>query len=133
MDSQATRSVIDSTSAAGEHISNLASDARDKVSDLGRTAVGKVDDNRETAASGLQTAAATLHEKAEALPGGPNVSRVAHATADKLSATADYVRQNDVNTMMADLERLVKNNPGPSLLAAAIVGYLAGRTFTSRD
>ena len=82
---------------------------------------------------GLATVASTLHEKAESLPGGEKVTTMAHSAADKLSATADYVREHDVNSMMADVERLVKNNPGPSLLAAAVVGFLVGRTFSSRD
>jgi hypothetical protein len=34
---------------------------------------------------------------------------------------------------MANVETLVKNNPGPSLLAAAVIGFLAGRAFSSND
>lgn len=34
---------------------------------------------------------------------------------------------------MADVERVVKNNPGPSLLAAAAIGFLVGRTFSNSD
>ena len=58
---------------------------------------------------------------------------MAHATAEKLSSTAGYVREHDVNTMMADVETLVKNNPGPSLLAAAVIGFLVGHAFRSND
>jgi hypothetical protein len=35
--------------------------------------------------------------------------------------------------MMADVQALVKNNPGYSLLAAAVIGFLAGRAFRSND
>jgi hypothetical protein len=35
--------------------------------------------------------------------------------------------------MMADVEQLVINNPGPSLLVAAIVGFLVGRAFSNND
>ncbi len=116
-----------------DKVSDAASQAKAKVSDLGRTAADKVDQNREAAAGGLDSAAATLHDKAESLPGGEKVATLAHSAADKLSSSADYVRQHDVNSMMADLERLVKNNPGPSLLAAAVVGFLVGRAFSSSD
>ena len=85
------------------------------------------------AAGGLEQAASALHDKAESLPGGEKVTGLAHATADKLSSTADYVREHDVNRMMADVETLVKNNPGPSLLAAAAIGFLVGRAFSSND
>jgi len=28
---------------------------------------------------------------------------------------------------------MVKNNPGPSLMVAAVIGFLVGRAFTSND
>jgi ElaB/YqjD/DUF883 family membrane-anchored ribosome-binding protein len=111
-------------------VTEVASEVKRKVSDLGRSAVDKVEENRQAAASGLESAAATLHENAESLPGGDKVTGMAHATANKLNATADYVREHDVNNMMSDLEQVVKNNPGPALLAAAVVGFLIGRAFS---
>ena len=120
-------------SSVGDKISDAASQAKDKVAELGRTAADKIDENRAAAAGGLDNAASTLHEHAENLPGGEKVTALAHTAADKLSSTADYVRQHDVNSMMSDIERLVKNNPGPSLLAAAAIGFLVGRTFSSND
>jgi ElaB/YqjD/DUF883 family membrane-anchored ribosome-binding protein len=123
--------VVDEGSTVGEKLSETAAQVKDKVSDLGRSAANKIDENREAAAGGLKKAASALHENAESLPGGEKVSGLAHAAADKLSSTADYVREHDVSRMMADVERLVKNNPGPSLLAAAVIGFLAGRAFSS--
>ena len=118
---------------AGEKVAEVASQAKEKVADLGRTAAGKIDENRESAAGTLQDAATTLHQNAESLPGGETVASMAHTAADKLSATADYVRTNDVNSMMADVEKLVRNNPGPALLSAAVVGFLVGRAFSNND
>ncbi len=125
--------VQDDSSTLGEKISDTATQVKDKVSDLGRTAADKIDENRGAAAGGLEKAASALHEKAESLPGGEKVTSLAHATADKLNSTADYVREHDVNRMMADVETLVKNNPGRSLLAAAVIGFLVGRAFSSND
>ena len=125
--------VANEPSTMGEKLSDTAAQVKDKVSDLGRTAADKIDENRDAAAGGLDKAASALHEKAERLPGGEKVASLAHATADKLSSTADYVREHDVNRMMADVETLVKNNPGPSLLAAAVIGFLVGRAFSSTD
>jgi ElaB/YqjD/DUF883 family membrane-anchored ribosome-binding protein len=118
-------------STLGERLSDTAGQVRDKVSDLGRTAADKIDENRGAAASGLQKAASALHNTAGSLPGGEKVSGMAHAAAETLSSTAGYVRSHDVNRMMADVETLVKNNPGPSLLAAAVIGFLAGRAFSN--
>ena len=120
-------------STLGEKISDTAGQVKDKISDLGRATADKIDENRDTAASGLQHAASALHEQAESLPGGEKVSGLAHATAETLSSTADYVRDHDVNRMMADVETLVKNNPGRSLLAAGVIGFLVGRAFSSND
>ena len=118
-------------SGLGDKVSDAASQAKDKIADFGRTAADKIDQNRDTAAGGLESAAKTIHERAESLPGGEKVATLAHTTADKLNSTADYVRQHDVSGMMADVERLVKKNPAQSLLAAAVVGFLVGRAFSN--
>jgi ElaB/YqjD/DUF883 family membrane-anchored ribosome-binding protein len=123
--------VADDPSTLGAKISDAAHQVKDKVADLGRTAANKIDENREATASGLQKAASALHEQAEGLPGGEKVSSLAHAAADKLGCTADYVRDHDVNRMMADVETLVKNNPGRSLLVAAAIGFLVGRAISN--
>jgi ElaB/YqjD/DUF883 family membrane-anchored ribosome-binding protein len=112
---------------------DTATQVKEKVSDLGRTAADKIDENRGAAASGLEKAASTLHEKAESVPGGEKVTRFAHATADKLSSTAEYVREHDVKRMMGDVEALVKNNPGPSILVAAVFGFLVARAFSNNE
>jgi ElaB/YqjD/DUF883 family membrane-anchored ribosome-binding protein len=116
----------------GEKLSDTAGQVKDKVGVLGRNAADKVDENRDAAASGLDKAASALHDKAESLPGGGKVTSLARAAADRMTSTADYVREHDVDGMMKDVESLVKNNPGRSLLAAAVIGFLLGRTF-SRD
>jgi hypothetical protein len=124
---------LDDSWSVSETLTDVAGEVKNKASELGRTASNKIDENRHAAASGLETAALILDEKAETLPGGPRVTSLAHATADKLGLTADYVREHDVGQMMRDVETLVKNNPGPSLLTAAVMGFLVGRAFTSRD
>jgi ElaB/YqjD/DUF883 family membrane-anchored ribosome-binding protein len=125
--------VASESSTAGNKLSETMTQVKDKMSDVGRTAVDKIDENRSAAATGLDKAASAIHQTAESLPGGEKVSGLAHAAADKLSSTAGYVRAHDVNRMMADVETLVKNSPGPSLLAAAAIGFLVGRAFSSND
>jgi ElaB/YqjD/DUF883 family membrane-anchored ribosome-binding protein len=87
-------------------------------------------ERRSIAADRLEGAASTVHERADELPGGPRVKEFAHATADRLSATADYIRDHDARRMMADVETVVKNNPGPALLIAAAFGFVLGRALT---
>lgn len=62
-----------------------------------------------------------------------NFGRKAKNVIDEnISATADYVREHDSGRMMQDLKRVVRNNPGPSLLAAVAVGYFVGRSVTRK-
>jgi ElaB/YqjD/DUF883 family membrane-anchored ribosome-binding protein len=103
-----------------------------KAAEMGQKVADKIAENRGAAASGLESAAGALREKADTLPGGEKVVTAAHATADAVGVAADYVRDNDVKAMMADVLKLVKNNPGAALLTAAAVGFLMGRTL-SRD
>jgi ElaB/YqjD/DUF883 family membrane-anchored ribosome-binding protein len=119
------------SATVGEALSNTAARAKEKVADLGRSAANQIDANRDAAASGMEKVASTLHDKAESLPGGQPVTGLAHAAADKLNSGAQYVRAHNANRMMADLEKLVKNNPGPALLAGGVIGFLVGRAFLS--
>lgn len=122
------------TSQAFNKVSGAVEQTKSKLTEFGTAAAGKIDQNRAVAASGLEGAAATLHQQADRLPGGEKVTQFAHTAADKLNATAGYVRQNDLNSMRSDIEELVKKNPGPSLLAAAALGFLIGRSLKgSRD
>ena len=118
------------TNSITEH-DDVTTQVKDKVASAGRAAAEKIDANRQSAASGLENAASTLHDKADSLPGGEKVSEFAHAAADKLGATADYVRRHDVSGMAADLEQIVRKNPGPALFAAAVVGFLVGRAMSN--
>jgi len=125
--------IFDAASRVGDKISDAAAAAKTAVSDLGRTAVDTADENRATAARKLETVASTLRQKVDNLRVGETVGGFAHSAADSLSSTADYVREHNVSRMMADLERLVKNNPGQSLLAAVAIGFLVGRAFSRGD
>jgi ElaB/YqjD/DUF883 family membrane-anchored ribosome-binding protein len=110
-----------------EEIASKSKGIKDKVAEVGRQAVEKIDAQREPAASTLGKTANSLHEQVE------KASSVAHATADKLQDTADYVRENDVKAMMDDVEGLVKRYPGQALATAAAVGFLVGRLFQRKE
>jgi ElaB/YqjD/DUF883 family membrane-anchored ribosome-binding protein len=113
-------------------ITERARNAVSSMTDAAGDAAAALDEKRSTAADGLDTAASALHDRADDLPGGETVRNVAHATADRLSTGADYVRSHDAKRMMADVESFVKSNPGPALAIAAAFGFLLGRAL-SRD
>lgn len=103
-----------------------------RASELGRKAAASIDDKRDAVASGLESAASSLHERAESLPGGEKIVRAAHSAAEAMEKTADYVRDQDLQDMFADLQQVVKKHPGATLLTAAAIGFLLARAF-SRD
>jgi hypothetical protein len=45
------------------------------------------------------------------------------------SDTMLNVRQNDLKTVLADVQKIVKNNRGPALLTAAVLGFLVARAL----
>jgi ElaB/YqjD/DUF883 family membrane-anchored ribosome-binding protein len=124
-----TDSLSDTAPSVKERMTETANAARQKVSDAGRQATDKIDEKRGPAADALESAASTIHQRAEDLPGGENVRSVAHSAAEKLESTAGYIREHDVRSMLLDVEGIVKRNPGPSLLIAAAIGFLIGRAF----
>ena len=111
---------------AKESLSDTAKTMKDKTQELGRDAMNKIEENRVSAAGALHNAASTLHEKADRLPNGPDM---AHSAADRVEAVASYLQGHDTKQMMADVETVVKRNPGPSLLVAGALGFLIGRAF----
>ena len=115
-----------------ENGSDVGGAVKRKAADIGQMAADKVDSARTGTADKLESAATALHAKAEGLPGGQKVAGAVHGTADAMSSSADYLREHDAKSMVADFQRLVKNNPGPALLGAVVLGFLASRAF-SRD
>ena len=125
-----TASPAETGSVVADRLSDAASLAKRKASDVGRMAVDKIDASRAATAGKLETAASVLHEKADA--GSRTIAAAAHTAADAISSSAEYIREHDAKTMVEDLQRLVKNNPGPVLLGAVVLGFLVARSF-SRD
>ncbi len=123
----------DESSLLGDKLSGSTTHLKEKASEFGRKAADAIDGKVASAAIGLEQAAATLHGRADNLPGVDKVSSLAHSAADKLSATAGYFREHDVDRIKDDLKTLVKNNPGPSLLIAGVIGFFLGRAFTSSN
>ncbi|MEO6828209.1 MAG: hypothetical protein ABI164_00250 [Acidobacteriaceae bacterium] len=125
-----TTSTNDVESNISDRVSDTVEQAKGKLTEFGAAAADKFDQNRSAAANNLEGAADTLHQRADQLPGGERVADIAHSAADKLSATADYVRLNDFSGMMEDVQGLVKKNPGPALIAAAALGFLLARAIS---
>lgn len=99
-------------------------EAESTAAALGRAAANKADRARTRAASGLESAAQSVHA------GTDQVASAGHSAADAISSSARYVRDTDVSGMMDDVLDLVRDNPGIALLGAAALGFLLGRAIT---
>jgi ElaB/YqjD/DUF883 family membrane-anchored ribosome-binding protein len=124
------QSLKNSVEGVAERATTRAGDLKESMSDMARTASQTVDDGRKIAAERLGSAASAVRDRADQLPGGPKVQQFAHTAADGLNTTADYVRSHDAKHMLSDVKRVVKNNPGPSLVIAAAFGFMLGRALT---
>jgi ElaB/YqjD/DUF883 family membrane-anchored ribosome-binding protein len=113
------RSAADKTASFGKELADRASEAKDSISDMARPATTKVDEGRSMAADRRDGVASAVQERLGELPGGQRVKEF-----------ADYMRTHDAKRMMADVESVVKNNPGPALLVAAVFGFVLGRSLT---
>jgi hypothetical protein len=114
--------------SGGDGVSQTTS----RAAEIGRKAPGAIDDRRDALARGMDSAASSLREQAESLPGGEKVARAAHTAADAMETAAGYVRDQDLKAMLSDIQQTAKRHPGATLLTAAALGFLLARTLVRR-
>lgn len=124
--------IRDTVDRASEQLSEAVANVKDKAQDIGRRAADKMNETRSSAASGLESAASALHEKAENLPGVEAVRNAAHCTANNVACSADYLRTHALKDVISDVGRCVSRNPGTSILTAVFTGFMVGRMFRDR-
>jgi ElaB/YqjD/DUF883 family membrane-anchored ribosome-binding protein len=115
-----------------DRIERTADELAQKAREAGDAVKNKLADARGASANTLDRAASTLREKAESIPGGETTSHFARNFADKLEATADYLRRSDFQGMKMDAENAIRRRPGQSMLAAIAAGFLIGRAMRRR-
>jgi ElaB/YqjD/DUF883 family membrane-anchored ribosome-binding protein len=99
---------------------------------VGRKADSIFKQIKTTAADKLQTAAQTLHQKADRSGQPAEVSALGHRAADWLERSADYLSEMEPQRLKTDIEDHVRRNPGRSLLIAGIVGLTLGGLLRKR-
>lgn len=82
--------------------------------------------------SSTGNARSETHARAEPSVGSKRLTRAAHATANTLNHTAEYIRKHDAASMLTDAKRLAKDNPGLTLLGGAIIGFVLAKLW-ARD
>jgi ElaB/YqjD/DUF883 family membrane-anchored ribosome-binding protein len=117
----------DMAANAKDKAMDAAGTAKDKAADMAGSAAHTVDQQRDSVAGGLDSVAGTLRERADQIPGGDKTTHMAETAADKIQNASGYLRENDVNDMMDDVQTFVRQHPTESLVMAAAAGFLVGR------
>lgn len=112
------------------HNGDTVSQATSRAAEFGQRAADAIDDKRDAVARGIDSTASTLREQADRLPGGERVVSAAHSAADAMDTAADYVRDNDLQGILADIRQIARERPGATLLTAAALGFLLARTLS---
>lgn len=124
---------------AGERLADVGSTAREKVGTakdrLASALESGADRLRERSHPGGATFAGATAEGSTAIQGGGDgrVAQVSDSVAGGMEATADWLRQADLDSLKTGIEQQVKDHPGRTLLIAAGLGYLIGRAFRNNQ
>ncbi|HEY4307153.1 MAG TPA: hypothetical protein VGM82_21970 [Gemmatimonadaceae bacterium] len=148
--SRTASSTTGSTNTTASNITDrareLAGSAQDKLADVGSNVRERAGHMKDSLADALETGADKLRAKGStqssstalagatgsssvALDADGRVAQVTSSVAGGMDATADWLRQADLDGLRATVEQQVKEHPGRSLLIAAGVGYLLGKAL----
>jgi ElaB/YqjD/DUF883 family membrane-anchored ribosome-binding protein len=122
---------------------DLAGSAQEKLADIGSTVRDRSGNLKASLADALSTGADRLRQRGAsggmqlASNAGVNVSsdtqdqaaQLTTRVAGGMDATADWLRDADLDSLRLSVERQVKDHPGRTLLIAAGVGYLLGKAL----
>lgn len=119
---------------ASERLADVGSQVRDKAGTLKNSLANALESGAEKlraqGAGGGQIAGATATGGSSGMIADDN--RIATATnqlAGGLQASADWLRDADLDGLKSGIERQVKEHPGRTLAVAVGVGYLLGKAF----
>lgn len=114
------------TSGLKSKVADATSHLRNTASDFGRSAKENIDRNLKSAASALDSTASALRRAPNT---GGKLGSVAHTTAGKLEAGAQYFRTHDSQDLVRGVEDYTRRSPGIALGVAAAVGFLIGMSL----
>jgi ElaB/YqjD/DUF883 family membrane-anchored ribosome-binding protein len=120
---------------------DMAGTAKDKLADVGSSVREGAGNAKNKLADALESGADKLRQRggqgqlsasagtADVSVSGDGVSNVTNRVATGMQATADWLREADLDSLRDGVERQVKDHPGRSLLIAVGLGYLLGKAF----
>jgi ElaB/YqjD/DUF883 family membrane-anchored ribosome-binding protein len=146
-DTSSSRDTSGDQGGLADRAKNIAGSAGERLADVGSTVKERAGTLKNSLADALESSAEKLRKRsaagaqvAGASGTGSSVgviedSRVAGATnqlAGGLQASADWLREADLDGLKSGMERQVKEHPGRTLAVAVGLGYLLGKAFRSK-
>lgn len=117
------------TEEMADQVKSMASDMKEKVS---HRAKSFLESNKEFAAGRLEGTANAFHQTARNFQEeSPNISRYVDRVADKIEGAAQYLRENDMKTLLEDSKRFIKSRPALVFGVAVAIGVIAARFLKS--
>ena len=136
-----TTSGSDAASGLTDRARDLAGNAKDKLADVGSSVRQGAGTAKDKLASALESGADKLRQRGtrgqmtgstgttDVTVSGDGASQVSEKVATGMQATADWLREADMENLRIGVERQVKDHPGRTLLIAVGLGYLLGKAF----
>lgn len=130
-----------SESGIADRARDIAGNAKDKLADVGSSVREGAGNAKNKLADALESGADKLRQRggrgqlsastgtADVSVSGDGVANVTDRVATGMQATADWLRDADLDSLREGVERQVKEHPGRSLLIAVGLGYLLGKAF----
>ena len=142
-----TGSTNDQSGSLTDRARDIAGSAQDKLADVSSTVRERAGNLKDSLAGALESGADKLRARggstqdqsgqlagatgssSVALEADSRVAQVSNRVAGGMEATADWLREADLDGMRASIEQQVKEHPGRTLLIAAGLGYLLGKAL----
>jgi hypothetical protein len=134
-----------------ERAREVAGTAQEKLADVGSTVRERAGTMKDSLAGALESGADRLRQRVHSSPttgggelaaatsvgsitttDGGKLTVAGERVADGMKATADWIRDADLDNLKQGVERQVKEHPGRTLLIAVGLGYLIGKAFRNR-
>lgn len=124
-------------STAGEKLSDVGSSVRDRAGSLKHTLADALESGAEklraqSAGGGQIAGASATGGTSDMVSEGNRLSEATNQLAGGLQASADWLRDADLDGLKTGVERQVKEHPGRTLAVAVGLGYLLGKAFRNK-
>jgi hypothetical protein len=114
---------------AQEQAQKAAEQARNLAGQAGDRARGMVDERSTQAGEQIGSQAGDLRSVADQLreQGKDGPAKLADQAADRAERFGGYLRDNDADTILGDVERMARDNPWAVVVGGIAVGFAASR------